>query len=145
MVITELEPKQQLQTKSWLTVTQEMINKFAEATGDYQWIHLDEAACKARSPFGTTIAHGFLTASLLPQQFSTVISIDPKTQTLINYGMERLRFLEPVRSGDRIKFSFELLEKSEKTTGQLHKFSVEVAIQGREKPALVGVFLMLLA
>ena len=144
MVITELQLKEQISTSNWLEVTQEMINTFADATGDHQWIHIDAERCRTQSPFGKTIAHGFLTASLLPQQFSSVISIDPSKQTLINYGMEKLRFLEPVRSGDHIKFTFELLERSKKTTGELHKFSVSAEIRGRDKPALVGVFLMLL-
>jgi acyl dehydratase len=127
----------------WITVSQEMINQFAEATGDHQWIHLDEAKCEKESPFGTTIAHGFLSASLMPKAFAEVIAPNNKVRSMINYGIDKLRFLEPVKSGDAIKYQFKVSEITEKPQGKLYKVDGSCVLKSSGNPALVGSFLML--
>ena len=77
-----------LEQPEWLTVTQDMINQFADATGDHQWIHLDGARCEKESPFKTTIAHGFLSASLMPKAFAEVVSPSERIASMINYGID---------------------------------------------------------
>lgn len=144
MNFSDLKIGQVLESKNWISIDQNMVQKFADATGDHQWIHLDQDRCKVESPFKTTIAHGFLTTSLMPKCFGDLVSIDPSTQTLLNYGLDSLRFLEPVRIDDQIKYTFELVEVEQKVNGKLFKVKASVAIKDRKKPALVGVFLSLL-
>ena len=124
----------------WVEVTQDMINKFADATGDHQFIHVDPERA-AQTPFGGTIAHGFLTLSLMPLLSSKV----PDAPTLagarmgVNYGGDRTRFLAPVRSGSRVRGRFKLLSFDEKRPGQfqqVNEFTVE--IEGGDKPALIA-------
>jgi acyl dehydratase len=128
-----------LGTSEWITVDQEMINKFADATGDHQFIHVDEAAAKM-TPFGGTIAHGFLTLSLFPVMMAK--SDMPKVDGVkmgVNYGGNKTRFLSPVRSGKRVRGHFKLLSLEEKRPGQWQQtleFTVE--IEGEEKPALLA-------
>jgi acyl dehydratase len=124
----------------WVEVTQEMINKFADATGDHQFIHLDPEKA-AMTPFGGTIAHGFLTLSLMPLLSSKII--DPVSvsgvKMGVNYGGNKVRFLTPVRSGKRVRGRFKLLEFAEKRPGQwqqTNEFSVE--IEGEDKPAMIA-------
>ncbi|QQV78914.1 MaoC family dehydratase [Sphingomonas aliaeris] len=124
----------------WVEVTQEMINKFADATGDHQFIHIDPEKA-AMTPFGGTIAHGFLTLSLMPLLSSKII--DPVTvsgvKMGVNYGGNKVRFLTPVRSGKRVRGRFKLLEFAEKRPGQwqqTNEFSVE--IEGEDKPAMIA-------
>ena len=124
-------------------VTQEQIQNFADATGDHQWIHLDSEKCAKLSPYKTTIAHGFLTLSLMPQMFAEAIVVNPQTTTMINYGMDSLRFIEAVRVNDKIKYVFTLVNIENKSTGNLYKFEGKVLIEGRQKPALIGTFLTL--
>lgn len=128
----------------WFQITQQKINEFADATEDHQWIHVDQKRCKQESPFGTTIAHGFLSASLMPMMFEQVITVDPARNTMLNYGIDSLRFLEPVRVNDHIKYTFQVADIEQKATGKLFKVAVQVDIKEREKPALVGTFLTLL-
>ena len=105
--LLDLSVGETLEQTGWLTVTQEIINQFAEATGDHQWIHLDAERCEKESPFKTTIAHGFLTASLMPKAFAEVISPSENIASMINYGIDKLRFLEPVKSNDAVKYQFQ--------------------------------------
>jgi len=125
----------------WIEITQERVNQFADATGDHQFIHVDPERA-ARTPFGGTIAHGFLTLSLLPQ---LTAGHGPRLQGLrmgLNYGSDKVRFLQPVRVGSRIRAFQTLLEASEKQTGRwLAKFAVEVEIEHQDKPALVAEYL----
>ena len=100
--LIDLEVGETLEQAEWLTISQDMINQFAEATGDYQWIHLDTERCNKESPFRTTIAHGFLTASVMPKAFEGVLAASDEIASTINYGIDSLRFLEPVKSGDAI-------------------------------------------
>ena len=124
----------------WVEVTQAMIDRFAEATGDYQFIHVDPVAAAA-TPFGGTIAHGFLTLSLMPLLAASV----PDAPQLagvkmgVNYGGNKVRFLTPVRSGSRVRGRFRLLAFDEKRPGQYQQtteFTVE--IEGADKPALIA-------
>ena len=132
-----------LSQAEWITVTQPMINQFADATGDHQWIHLDSERCKNESPFKTTIAHGFLTASLMPKAFAEVIEDSPRIASTINYGIDKLRFLEPVRCNDGVKFQFTVVGIDDKPMGALYKVEATAQLKSCEKPALIGTFLML--
>jgi acyl dehydratase len=120
-------------------VDQEMINKFADATGDHQFIHIDEEKAKL-TPFGGTIAHGFLTLSLFPLLMAKSDCPRPEGVKMgVNYGGNKVRFLAPVRSGKRVRGHFKLLELEEKRPGQWQQtleFSVE--IEGEDKPALIA-------
>ena len=130
---------QTLGTSEWLLVDQDMINKFADATGDHQFIHINEEMAKL-TPFGGTIAHGFLTLSLFP--VLSAKSDCPKVEGVkmgVNYGGNKVRFLAPVRSGKRVRGHFKLLELEEKRPNQWQQtleFTVE--IEGEDKPALMA-------
>lgn len=130
---------QTLGSSEWVLVDQEMINKFADATGDYQFIHIDEEKAKL-TPFGGTIAHGFLTLSLFPLLMAKSDCPRPEGVKMgVNYGGNKVRFLAPVRSGKRVRGHFKLLELEEKRPGQWQQtleFSVE--IEGEDKPALIA-------
>src|SRR5271156_5049653 len=97
----------------WLTITQERIAQFAEATEDRQWIHLDRERAERESPYGTTIAHGFLTLSLISRFMKDVIQVRGGTGMTINYGLNRVRFPSPVRTGSRIRARVALLSVKE--------------------------------
>ncbi|KTE76168.1 nodulation protein NodN [Sphingopyxis sp. A083] len=128
-----------LGTSEWVLVDQEMINKFADATGDHQFIHINEEKAKL-TPFGGTIAHGFLTLSLFPMLMAKSDCPRPAGVKMgVNYGGNKVRFLAPVRSGKRVRGHFKLLELDEKRPGQWQQtleFTVE--IEGEEKPALMA-------
>ena len=142
--LTELNPGDKLGPSEWTLITQSQINLFADATGDHQWIHVDEVKCSTQSPFGTTIAHGLLSTALMPKIFYQLIALDSNTQTLLNYGVDSLRFLEPVRANDSIRYHVSFHGKESKSSGELYRFDCQVEIQNKQKPALVGRFLMLL-
>jgi acyl dehydratase len=110
-----------LPNSEWFKVSQQKINEFADATEDHQWIHIDEKRCREESPFGMTIAHGFLSASLMPKMFEQVITVDPKKNTMLNYGIDTLRFLEPVRVNDELQYTFEVSDIELKPSGKLFK------------------------
>ncbi len=137
----ELQTKvgQHLGTSDWVLVDQEMINKFADATGDHQFIHIDEEKAKL-TPFGGTIAHGFLTLSLMPMLGASTDG--PKVAGVkmgVNYGCNKVRFLSPVRAGKRVRSHVKLLELEEKRPGQWQQTNeVSVEIEGEEKPALIA-------
>ena len=127
-----------LGASSWIAVTQNDINAFADVTGDRQFIHVDPDMA-AQTPFGGTIAHGFLTLSLLSQMGAQVMLIPDTTRMVVNYGFDRVRFLAPVRSGKRVRGHFRLASMEEKRPGQwqsLHNVTVE--IEGEDKPALTA-------
>jgi acyl dehydratase len=128
----------------WITVDQERINAFAEATEDRQFIHVDAAAA-AQTPFGGTIAHGFLTLSLLSRMAADAMLVPGGLKMAVNYGLDRVRFLTPVRSGKRVRGRFVLDSVEEKAPGQmLLHHTVTVEIEGEEKPALTAVWLGLM-
>jgi len=124
----------------WVEVSQEMIDKFADATGDHQFIHINPEMARM-TPFGGTIAHGFLTLSLMPLLAGKVVDA-PKIEGIkmgVNYGGNKVRFITPVRSGKRVRGRFKLLELVEKRPGQwqqTNEFTVE--IEGEDKPAMVA-------
>jgi len=129
---------QQVGTSEWVEVSQDRINKFAEATGDFQFIHVDPEAA-AKTPFGGTIAHGFLTLSLIP--YLTAQSDCPRVADLkmaVNYGGNKTRFISPVRSGKRVRGLFKLAEVEEKRPGQWQQtMEITIEIEGESKPALI--------
>lgn len=127
----------------WLTVSQEMINQFADATGDHQWIHLDRERAAKESPFKTTIAHGFLTMSLLVQLVSDAVQIEEQPRLSVNYGFNRLRFVSPVPSDSRIRARVvtQSIKEVDGGAGVEICWGVTVELEGREKPALVAEWL----
>ena len=125
-------------TSEWVELSQERINQFAEATGDHQFIHVDEEAAKM-TPFGGTIAHGFLTLSMMPYlgANSNMERIDG-VKMGVNYGGNKTRFIAPVRAGKRIRGHWKLVEMVEKRPGQWQQTSeVTMEIEGEDKPALI--------
>ncbi|MGB7286484.1 MAG: MaoC family dehydratase [Salaquimonas sp.] len=129
-------------TSDWVTVSQDMINTFADATHDHQFIHIDEARAKAETPFGGTIAHGFLTLSLLSGFTMDCMPRVKEARMGINYGFEKIRFLMPVNSGKRVRGHFKLIECVERKPGELlSKYDVSVEIEGVDKPALIAEWL----
>jgi acyl dehydratase len=124
----------------WVPVTQAMIDEFAEITGDRQWIHLDLERAKRESPYGTTIAHGFLTLSLLSQMIGSTIAF-PTAKMGVNYGFERVRFISPVPSGSELQGSFTLREVKPADIGVQCAWAVEVNARGGTKPVLAAVWL----
>ena len=129
---------------SWLTVDQARIDAFAEATEDRQFIHTDPEAAAA-TPFGGTIAHGFLTLSLLSRMAAEAMLIPESVKMALNYGLDRVRFLAPVKSGKRVRGRFTLDSVEEKAPGQwLMRHTVTVEIEGEDKPALTAQWLGLI-
>ena len=134
---------QHIGTSEWVEMSQERINLFADATGDHQFIHINEEAAKM-TPFGGTIAHGFLTLSMIPylsanSDLPTVEGVKMR----VNYGGNKKRFIAPVRSGKRIRGHWKLLELVEKRPGQwqqTHEITIE--IEGEDKPALITEWIM---
>lgn len=119
----------------WAVIDQDRINLFADATDDHQWIHID-ADEAAAGPFGTTIAHGFLTLSMIPE-IAPRLSVDG-VRMVINYGLDRVRFITPVPSGSRIRARSKLVEVSEVAGGIQLKSEVTIELEGSEKPACVA-------
>jgi acyl dehydratase len=129
---------------SWLTVDQARIDAFADTTEDRQFIHTDPEAA-AHTPFGGTIAHGFLTLSLLSRMAADAMLLPEGLRMAVNYGLDRVRFLAPVKSGARVRGRFTLDSVEEKAPGQLLlRHTVTVEIEGHEKPALTAVWLGLM-
>ena len=126
----------------WVEVDQVRINNFAEATGDFQYSHVDEKRA-AETPFGATIAHGFLTLSLLSKLSSMSGGIKLENSVMgINYGLNKVRFLNPVKVNSKIRARFELISAEEKKPNHyLLKHNVTVEIEGEEKPALIAEWL----
>ena len=123
---------------------QQRINEFADATEDRQFIHTDPEAA-ARTPFGGTIGHGFLTLSMLSRMAAEAMLVPDSIKMAVNYGLDRVRFIAPVRSGKRIRGRFHLDSVDEKAPGQLLlRHTVTVEIEGEEKPALTAEWLGLL-
>ncbi len=122
----------------WLTITQERIAQFAEATEDRQWIHLDRERAEKESPFGATIAHGFLTLSLISRFMKDVIQVQSGVGMAINYGLNRVRFPAPVRAGSKIRARVTLLGIKEVPGAYEAVFSVTVESEGGEKPCCVA-------
>jgi acyl dehydratase len=129
---------QELGPSEWLTVTQEMIDKFAEATGDHQWIHVDVERAKREMPGGKTIAHGYLTLSLLPRLTPTLMSIARRRRGL-NYGSNKIRFISPVAAGARIRLRQRLVNVEEvEDDGVRVTSQMTMEVEGSERPAMVA-------
>lgn len=128
---------QEVVVSDWLEVTQERIDLFAEATGDHQWIHVDAERARRESPFGTTIAHGFLTLSLMSHFLNSSLEFG-NSKMGVNYGCNRLRFTAPVKAGSRLRARFKLKEFQRIDGGVQMIWDVAMECEGREKPVLVA-------
>jgi acyl dehydratase len=134
---------QEVGTSAWLTIDQDRITTFAGTTEDRQFIHVDPQAA-AQTPFGGTIAHGFLSLSLLSRMAADAMLIPDKVTMVVNYGFDKIRFLAPVGAGKRVRGRFRLQSVEEKVPGQiLLNHDVTVEIEGEDKPALWAQWLTL--
>ena len=128
----------ELGPSEWMTVDQAMIDKFAEATGDHQWIHVDVERAKREMPGGKTIAHGYLTLSLVPRMAATLLEVVHRSRG-INYGSNKIRFISPVPAGSRIRVRQRIVAAEEVSGNGVRVTSeMSVEIEGQERPALVG-------
>ncbi|HEX5419110.1 MAG TPA: MaoC family dehydratase [Gammaproteobacteria bacterium] len=142
----ELETKlgSELGTSPWFTLDQDRVDRFADATLDHQFIHVDPARAAAETPFGGTIAHGLLTLSLIVHLCADLVPKLEGTQMLLNYGFDRVRFVAPLRVGKRIRAAARLGGITERKPGQLLvKLDVTFEIEGESKPALTAEWLSL--
>ncbi len=136
---------QELGVSDWMTIDQERINHFADLTGDHQWIHVDVERAKRESLFGTTIAHGYLTLSLAAALAMELGIIPVGVSQALNYGLDKVRFLAPVKSGSRVRDRVVLLAAEPQGKGRLLlKFRNTIEIEGETKPALIADALSLL-
>ena len=127
-----------LGASEWLEVSQERINMFADATLDHQWIHVDVERAKAESPYKSTIAHGYLTLSLLPKMWNEIIKVN-NLKMMVNYGMDKMRFGKPVLAGSRVRLVTDL-DAIENLRGICKaQISFKIEIEGERKPALEGL------
>ncbi|MBT8472177.1 MAG: MaoC family dehydratase [Marinicaulis sp.] len=125
----------------WCEISQDRINQFADVTEDHQYIHVDPEAAKA-SPFGTTVAHGFLTLSMLSKLAESSVLVIEGVKAGVNYGFDKVRFITPVKSGKRIRGRFKLMKADQRLPGQWAiKYAATVEIEGEEKLALVAEWL----
>lgn len=143
LTIADLEntSERDLGVSDWHTVEQKHIDLFADATGDHQWIHVNPEMA-AQGPFGTTVAHGYLSLSLLPLLLGQVMAVTDAKMG-VNYGTDKIRFTNPVPSGSKVRAKARLLSGQRKGDGVLYKVGVEIEIEGQDKPALVGEVLYL--
>src|ERR1700730_9772333 len=126
----------------WIQITQERIDQFAEATKDQQWIHVDHARARQESPFGTTIAHGFLTLSLFSQLTRGVVQFESGIQRTINYGLNRVRFPEAVRAGSHIRARVGLLACEALPGAVAATYSVAMELENSAKPCCVAEWIV---
>jgi acyl dehydratase len=143
LTLQELEQagERDLGSSDWVTIEQRAIDQFAEATGDHQWIHVD-AEKAAQGPFGQTVAHGYLSLSLIPALLEQVLRVTDARMG-VNYGIEKVRFTAPVPSGSEVRLVATLRSTERRGEGVLFRLGVTVEIRGEEKPALVGEVLYL--
>jgi acyl dehydratase len=143
MTLDELRTRvgQEIGISNWREITQSQIDQFAEVTGDHQWIHIDQERAKRESPYGTTIAHGFLTVALLSQLINEAVEIEGDFKLRVNYGFNRLRFTGAVPSGSRIRGRFTLQSIKDVDEGVELTWLSTVEVEGRDKPALVAEWL----
>ncbi len=132
----------QIGESPWIMVDQARIDAFAEVTEDHQFIHVDPERAAKEAPFGGTIAHGFLTLSLLVRMAELSVPVLAGDPPVINFGLDKIRWLVPVKAGQRVRARFTLAEMNEKTPGRLlFRHSVTVDIEGEDRPALVAHWL----
>lgn len=135
---------QEIGVSPWRTVTQEMIDKFADATDDHQFLHVDPKRAAAETPFGGTIAHGFLSLSLLSAMIFETVPPIAGAEMGVNYGFDKVRFISPVKSGAQIRARFKLVGLTTRPSGWVHvDYDVTVEIDGSLKPALTARWLTL--
>nr|WP_322940089.1 MaoC family dehydratase [Pseudomonas sp. s4] len=128
----------ELGKSEWLTIDQQRINQFAECTGDHQFIHVDPEKAKL-TPFGTTIAHGFLSLSLIPMLMEKIMIMPKDLKMAVNYGLDSVRFIQPVKVNSRVRLVVTLTDATEKNPGQwLLKARAVLEIEGQEKPAYIA-------
>jgi len=143
--VTELSQYvgKELGRSAWLKIDQQRINLFAEATGDFQFIHVDPEKA-AKTPFGSTIAHGFLTLSLIPKLIEDILILPQGLKMVVNYGLDSVRFIQPVKVDSQVRLKVDLAEVTEKRPGQwLLKAIATLEIDGEEKPAYIAESLSL--
>ena len=135
----------ELGVSEWVTVDQDRINRFAACTGDRQWIHVDVERAKRESPFGGPIAHGYLTLSLVAAMVMELGVIPPDAATGLNYGLDKVRFIAPVKAGARVRTRANLISAEPQSAGRmLLKLQCTLEIEGEAKPALVAEVLCML-
>jgi acyl dehydratase len=141
--ISDLAPLvgEELSLSDWFPVAQERIATFADATDDHQWIHLDTERARAESPYQSTIAHGFLTLSLLVPLFASALEIGG-TKLSVNYGLNRIRFTSAVLAGDRVRGRFTLQEYTDLAPGAQLTWKSVIEREGAEKPAVIAEWIM---
>lgn len=144
MTIAEIESagEKDLGASDWHVVTQEHVDQFAEATGDHQWIHVNPEMA-TQGPFGGTVAHGYLSLSLLPMLLGQVLAVTDARMG-VNYGTDKVRFTSPVPTGSEVRAKAKLLSAQRKGDGLLYKLAVELEIKGQDKPAMVGEVLYMI-
>ncbi|MCX2887861.1 dehydratase [Pseudomonas sp. LB-090624] len=143
--VTELSQYvgKELGRSAWLKIDQQRINLFAEATGDFQFIHVDPEKA-AKTPFGGTIAHGFLTLSLIPKLIEDILVLPQGLKMVVNYGLDSVRFIQPVKVNSQVRLKVDLAEVTEKKPGQwLLKAIATLEIEGEDKPAYIAESLSL--
>ncbi len=128
---------QEVALSAWIDITQERVNLFADATGDHQWIHLDVERCRRESPFGSTVAHGFLTLSLLPMMMGDAIRIHG-VKMGVNYGLNKVRFPAPVPVGSRVRGRMKVLTVEEVAGGAQVVWEITMEREGGDKPVCVA-------
>jgi acyl dehydratase len=133
---------QEVGVSDWLEVSQSMIDAFADLTGDRQWIHVDPERARKESPYGATVAHGFLTLSLVSQLHSQIVRFSGPFSRAINYGFNRVRFPNAVRAGARIRLRSGLESIDEVVGGVQLTWELSVEVEGQAKPALVAQWLV---
>ena len=135
----------ELGTSPWVTVDQDRINEFARSTGDHQWIHVDVERAKRESPFGGPVAHGYLTLSLLADASMNVGVVPKDAVAVLNYGLDKVRFLAPVKAGSRLRTHITLVEVRDQAGGRkLVKLLNTIEIEGQAKRALIAETLIVL-
>lgn len=135
----------ELGTSRWVTVDQDRIDQFAHCTGDRQWIHIDVERARKESPFGAPVAHGYLTLALLAELGMDIGVVPQDAKAAFNYGLDKVRFLAPVKSGSRVRARIGLMELSDQGGGRmLLKLNNTMEIEGEPRPALVAETLALL-
>jgi acyl dehydratase len=135
----------ELGTSDWLTVSQDRIDQFAACTGDRQWIHVDVERSKRESPFGAPIAHGYLSLSLVAAMIMELGVVPPDAATALNYGLDKVRFLTPVKAGARVRLRASLASAELQSGGRMIlKLNSTLEIEGETKPALIAEVLCML-
>jgi acyl dehydratase len=133
---------QEIAVTDWFNITQERIQQFADATLDHQWIHVDVERARRQSPFKAPIAHGFLTLSLLPHFMHQALEIKQGVRLGVNYGLNRVRFVSPVRAGSNIRARITLQSLKDVTDGMEAVFNATIEVEGSEKPSCVAEWIV---